>query len=149
MMYNLINIWTKQGIIFMYFQLLFLLTLSTLVIIFMDIVLYVLSDLKRYNTLDKNYRQFDQESDNRYIYLQQDFSFYIIMLFFVFSIYLPLSSMYGKGVAKCAMLLFSLLIIFFEILFAIKWIKDRTKKEKIKVVEKFLNGCLWRLYVIV
>lgn len=139
MTYNLINVWPNQGIIFKYFQLLFLLTLSTLVIMFVDIVLYVLSDLKRYNILNKNYRQFDQESDNRYMYLQQDFSFNIIMLVFVFSIYLPLSSIYEEGVVKCMMLLFSHLFIFYGIFFAIKWIKDRTKKEKIKLVVKSLK----------
>ena len=58
-----------------YLQALFSFALSTSVIIFIDIVLYVISDLKRYNTLDQNYKQYDQESDNRYMYLLSDFRY--------------------------------------------------------------------------
>ena len=60
-----LNVWSEQGVMYWYLQALFLFALSTSVIIFIDIVLYVISDLKRYNTLDQNYKQYDQESDNR------------------------------------------------------------------------------------
>lgn len=64
-----LNVWSEQGVMYWYLQALFSFALSTSVIIFIDIVLYVISDLKRYNTLDQNYKQYDQESDNRYMYL--------------------------------------------------------------------------------
>lgn len=74
-----LNVWSEQGVMYWYLQALFSFALSTSVIIFIDIVLYVISDLKRYNTLDQNYKQYDQESDNRYMYLLSDFRIYTIM----------------------------------------------------------------------
>lgn len=78
-----LTVWSEQGVMYWYLQALFSFALSTSVIIFIDIVLYVISDLKRYNTLDQNYKQYDQESDNRYMYLLSDFRIYTIMIIFV------------------------------------------------------------------
>ena len=75
-----LTVWSEQGVMYWYLQALFSFALSTSVIIFIDIVLYVISDLKRYNTLDQNYKQYDQESDNRYMYLLSDFRIYTIIL---------------------------------------------------------------------
>jgi len=84
-----LNVWSEQGVMYWYLQALFSFALSTSVIIFIDIVLYVISDLKRYNTLDQNYKQYDQESDNRYMYLLSDFRIYnndYFCIHFIYSI---------------------------------------------------------------
>lgn len=41
-----LNVWSEQGVMYWYLQALFSFALSTSVIIFIDIVLYVISDLK-------------------------------------------------------------------------------------------------------
>lgn len=107
-----LNVWSEQGVMYWYLQALFLFALSTSVIIFIDIVLYVISDLKRYNTLDQNYKQYDQESDNRYMYLLNDFRIYTIMLFFVFILSIPLSIIYGEKSQNWSGILNSCLCVF-------------------------------------
>ena len=109
-----LNVWSEQGVMYWYLQALFLFALSTSVIIFIDIVLYVISDLKRYNTLDQNYKQYDQESDNRYMYLLSDFRIYTIMIIFVFILSIPLSAIYGEESQKWSGILVSCLCAVYD-----------------------------------
>lgn len=129
-----LNVWSEQGVIYWYLQALFSFALSTSVIIFIDIVLYVISDLKRYNTLDRNYKQYDQESDNRYMYLLNDFRIYTIMLFFVFILSIPLSAIYGEESQKWSGILVSCLCAFIGIVLVAQWVKHKSKEE----IKRFL-----------
>ena len=124
-----INVWSEHGIIYWYLQLLFLSALSTLVILFVDMILYVVSDLKRHNIMDKNYQQYDEVSDKRYMHLINDFSIYIILLFIIFCLYFPISVIYEDDkqkwngiVASCGMFLAGVLFLLF-------WIREKGEKE--------------------
>lgn len=145
-----LNVWSEQGVMYWYLQALFLFALSTSVIIFIDIVLYVISDLKRYNTLDQNYKQYDQESDNRYMYLLNDFRIYTIMLFFVFILSIPLSIIYGEKSQNWSGILNSCLCVFAGIVFIVQWIKHKSKAEikriLLKVGEKIVEWLLVALF---
>lgn len=124
-----LNVWSEQGVMYWYLQALFLFALSTSVIIFIDIVLYVISDLKRYNMLEQNYKQYDQESDNRYMYLLNDFRIYTIMLFLVFILAIPLSAIYGEESQKWSRILGSCLCTFIGIVLVVQWVKNNSKEE--------------------
>ena len=115
---------------------LFSFALSTSVIIFIDIVLYVISDLKRYNTLDQNYKQYDQESDNRYMYLLSDFRIYTIMIIFVFILSIPLSAIYGEESQKWSGILVSCLCAVVGIVLVVHWVKHKSKEEIKRILLK-------------
>lgn len=134
-----LNIWSEQGVLYWYLQAFFLLSLSTSVIVCIDIVLYLTSDLKRYNTCDQNYKQYDEGSDNRYRDLLNDFRMYTIMLFFVFSLSIPLSAIYGEENQKWIRSLISCLWALAGIVFVVKWVKD-TNKEEIKRTLQTVGG---------
>lgn len=129
-----LNVWSENGIIYWYMQILFLLILAMLIIIFFDIVLYVLSDLKRYNTLAQNYKQYDQQSDNKYMRLLNDFRFYTIMLFFVLELSVPLATIYTDNFPKWVMILFTCLDTVGGIVFGVPWIKRKNKEEVKKMI---------------
>ena len=131
-----LNVWSERGVIYWYLQALFSFALSTSVIIFIDIVLYVISDLKRYNMLDQNYKQYDQESDNRYMYLLSDFRIYTIMIIFVFILSIPLSAIYGEESQKWSGILVSCLCAVVVIVLAVQWIKHKSKEEIKRILLK-------------
>ncbi len=131
-----LNVWSEQGIMYWYFQALFSFALSISVIIFADIVMYVISDLKRYNTLDHNYKKYDKESDSRYVYLLNDFNIYTIMLFFVFILSFPLSTIYGEKDQKWSGILLSCLCGLVGIVFVVRWAKAKDKKEIKRILLK-------------
>lgn len=131
-----LNVWSERGIIYWYLQVLFSFALSTSVIIFIDIVLYVISDLKRYNMLDQNYKQYDQESDNRYMYLLSDFRIYTIMIIFVFILSIPLSAIYGEESQKWSGILTSCLCAVVVIVLVVQWVKHKSKEEIKRILLK-------------
>lgn len=131
-----LNVWSERGVIYWYLQALFLFALSTSVIIFIDIVLYVISDLKRYNMLDQNYKQYDQESDNRYMYLLSDFRIYTIMIIFVFILSIPLSAIYGEESQKWSGILASCLCAVVVIVLVVQWVKHKSKEEIKRILLK-------------
>ena len=51
----------------------FLTSLSSAIFIVLDIILYVMADLKRYNVLDEKYEDYDKESDIKYATMIKDF----------------------------------------------------------------------------
>lgn len=131
-----LNVWSERGVIYWYLQALFSFALSTSVIIFIDIVLYVISDLKRYNMLDQNYKQYDQESDNRYMYLLSDFRIYTIMIIFVFILSIPLSAIYGEESQKWSGILVSCLCAVVVIVLVVQWVKHKSKEEIKRILLK-------------
>ena len=131
-----LNVWSERGVIYWYLQALFLFALSTSVIIFIDIVLYVISDLKRYNMLDQNYKQYDQESDNRYMYLLSDFRIYTIMIIFAFILSIPLSAIYGEESQKWSGILGSCLCAVVVIVLVVQWVKHKSKEEIKRILLK-------------
>ena len=68
-----LNVWSEHGVTYWYLKGLFLSALSISVIIFIDIVIYVISDLKRHDISNENYKQYDQISDEKYKYLLTEF----------------------------------------------------------------------------
>ena len=131
-----LNVWSEKGVIYWYLQALFSFALSTSVIIFIDIVLYVISDLKRYNMLDQNYKQYDQESDNRYMYLLSDFRIYTIMIIFVFILSIPLFAIYGEESQKWSGILVSCLCAVVVIVLVVQWVKHKSKEEIKRILLK-------------
>ena len=55
--------------------------LSAIMLICYDLVMFVLSDLKRYNVLADNYIKYDCESDEKYELLINDFKTILVLLF--------------------------------------------------------------------
>lgn len=133
---NLLNVWSVKGLIYWYLQALFLLALSTAVIIFIDIVLYVVNDLKRYNILDQNYKQYDQESDNRYMHLLSDFRIYTIMILSFFAFCIPLSIIYGVESQRWSGILSSCLCVVAGVVLVVRWIQFKSREEIKRSIRK-------------
>lgn len=131
---NTLNVWSEQGLIYWYLQVLFLSALSISVIIFIDIVMYVISDLKRHNITNENYKQFDQISDNKYEYLLTEFKIYILMLFGVYSLSIPLATIYAEREQRWSGMIASVFCLIFGIVFLVIWIKGKSKEDIKKVL---------------
>jgi len=129
-----VNVWPEHGVIYWYLQVLFLFALSTSFIIFKDIVSYVISDLKRYNMLDQNYKQYDQESDNRYMYLLSDLRIYTIMMIFVFFLYIPVFTICGTESQKVNGIILLCLSAFAGLLFVMQYVKNKSKEDIKKIL---------------
>lgn len=104
-------------------QALFLLALSISIIIFCDVVFYVISDLKRYDIEDLDYKQYDSLSDIRYKHLIRDFNLYVVLLLIAFALFIPLSIFYSNEKQRWNSI--SCLIVFGVIFI---WLKNHSKK---------------------
>lgn len=144
---NSLNIWSERGIIYWYLQSLFSLALSTSVIIFIDIVWYVISDLKRYNTEASDYKQYDSVSDTRYKYLLNDFKIYIIMLILVVMVSIPLSIIYTEEGERWSSILASCFCAFLGMALLVIWIKDKSR-EDIKKALFFVGEKIWKWVIV-
>lgn len=143
-----LNIWSKVGM-YWYLKALFVFSLSTSVIIFIDIVFYVIGDLKRYNLLDINYKQYDQESDKRYMYLIEDFKIYIILLFFLLLLSIPISAIYCGGIQKIFGIILSIFFVIGIFACVWQWLKHSKKYETKKIVSEILKKFLKWIFVAV
>lgn len=124
-----LNIWSQNGFIYWYFQTLFSMTLSMIVIMVINIVQFVLADLRRYNILDCNYKHYDEKSDAAYLLLLSDFKIYIRILFILFTLIIPLSVLYSeKSQRWIGIMVSGVLIVAVAILF-IDWIRHKSIEE--------------------
>ena len=137
---NTLNVWSEHGVTYWYLKGLFLSALSISVIIFIDIVIYVISDLKRHNISNENYKQYDQISDEKYKNLLTEFKIYILMLFFIYSLVIPLSAIYVESEQRWSSIVASVFCLFFVIRLFVMWMKGKSrediKKSLINVIEK-------------
>lgn len=122
---SLLNVWSEQGIIFWCLKILLSLALSMALIIFLDIVTYVIYDLKRYNVLDENYKQLDWESDKRYKCLINDFKLYISVLLVVVFLFTILSEIYGRDGQKWRGILMACLVAIAAIVIFLKRLEHK------------------------
>lgn len=147
---NTLNIWSEHGSMYWYLQALFSIALAIVGIIFFDIVIYLVSDLRRYNTLDHNYKQYDQVSDEKYMRLFDDFIIYTIMLFGVIALDIPLTVIYGEASQKLGGIIVSCICVIAGIYCFVQWVKKRNKEEIkqtfLKVGEKVLNCAFGALF---
>ncbi|WP_099467251.1 hypothetical protein [Konateibacter massiliensis] len=89
---NVINIWPESGhLYYIYMWILFLAPLGATVVIFFEIIWFIIGDLKRYNILDEKYEEYDTLSDKRYFRLISDFKFLIEVLVFIILLVIPVS----------------------------------------------------------
>lgn len=135
-----LNVWSEHGLTYWYLKGLFLSALSISVIIFIDIVIYVICDLKRHNISNENYKQYDQISDEKYKYLLTEFKIYTLILFLVYCLAIPLSAIYIERDQRWSSILASVICLGFIIVLFVMWIKSKSrkdiKKSLINVIEK-------------
>ena len=143
-----LNVWSEQGVIYWYLQILFSFALSISVIIFIDIVLFVISDLKRYNMLNENYKQYDQESDKRYMHLLNDFRIYTIMITFIAILSIPLSIIYGEKSQKWIGILSTGLCLVSGSVFGMQWAKHKSKEEIKRILLEIVGKIAKLVFVI-
>ncbi len=149
---NTLNVWSKQGLIYWYLQVLFLSALSISVIIFIDIVTYVICDLKRHNIVKQNYKQYDEISDGKYENLLTEFKMYISMLFLIYSLAIPLSGIYADKEQKWSSIVATIVLVISGILFLVRWIKKQSREDIKKVLKyvvvKIIKGVLVGLFCL-
>lgn len=98
---NIMNIWPESGhIYYIYMWVLFIATFGASIMIFSELVWFVIGDLKRYNVLDENFTQYDIISDKRYLQLVTDFKLLMIGLFFLIILIIPVSIFLVKDLVK-------------------------------------------------
>ena len=108
---NAINIWPESGYIYyIYMWILFLSALGGVVLIFGEIIWYIIGDIKRYNILDENYVCFDEISDKRYFSLISDFDLLVKELCFVLLLAIPVFIFLYDGILKYVYIGISILL---------------------------------------
>lgn len=100
MIMSSINVWPQEGILYWYMQILFLMALSAAVIIVIDTVNYVVTDLKRYNIAAVDYKENDIKSDEKYFELLYSVKTYLFVLIVVLLMLLPMSAWYREGIER-------------------------------------------------
>ncbi len=142
-----INVWSEQGIIYRYLQLLFLCSLSIAVIVFIDIVVFIINDLKRYNISGEDYRKYDYESDNRYMHLLSDFRMYMIILVCIVALVIPLSAKLGNGIQKWGSIVVSCVYAILGIILAVQWLKHSSKEVNMRKIFTIVGKMVKMLFV--
>lgn len=93
---KVLNVWVETGVIYQYLKMFISLILAIMIMILIDIVYYVLYDLKRHDVLNTDYRQYDKKSDERYKSLIFDVQIYVAILLISLMPILFFSIIYGK-----------------------------------------------------
>jgi len=132
-----LNVWSEQGLIYWYLKLFFLSALSIAIILFIDIAIYVICDLKRHNISNVNYRQYDKISDDKYKYLLSELKQYIIIFLLIYSLILPLSVIYDEKDQRWSSIVGLIFCLVLEIAFLIIWIKGKNRIDVFKAVISF------------
>lgn len=147
---NTLNVWSEQGVIYWYLKVFFLSALSIALIICIDMVIYVMSDLQRHDILNQDYKQYDHISDEKYKCLLADFKIYTMMFLALCSLSILLSAFYADKNQRWIDMLIFVLILIVGILIMIISTKDKSKQDIKKTLMNFINkfgkmlimGCL-------
>ncbi|MEY8355050.1 hypothetical protein AALB39_17045 [Lachnospiraceae bacterium 54-53] len=87
---NAINAWPLQGYTYQYMQFLFVIVVTSIILLIFRAVTYCYYDLKRHNIMDLDHVKYDIKSDQIYFLIIEDvkiyFSFMIIILYVLFPI---------------------------------------------------------------
>lgn len=86
---NALNIWSAKSIIYRLAQIVFVSILSSVIWIILDIILYIIKDMKRNNVIDEKHKLYDTESDERYAVLIKDIEVYFIINLIMGAICVP------------------------------------------------------------
>lgn len=93
---GIINEWPESGYIYyIYIWGLFIASLAAAVMMFLEIIWFVVGDLKRYNLLNENYTQYDSLSDERYYRLVTDFKIFTMGLLVLLMLLIPVSLLWS------------------------------------------------------
>lgn len=140
---SVITVFPESG--YLYYILMwsiFLIPLSATVLICLDIILYVIADLNRYNVKDEHYKDYDKESDNKYSSMINDFK--IMLGVFIVVVYLMamLDSISQKNIGGV------FTVIIGVSLFVVAMIKLIVKIVRKEIVWKKIGDIIQRLFVL-
>ena len=144
---KVLNIWSKEGIIFQYLQILAVILLSIMIMILIDMVFYLWFDLKRHDVLNANYKRYDKKSDEGYMNLIYDVKIYgetlgifmIPVLFFYI--------IYGEKSMKQSGIILLLGIVGFAI-YGFKYRLKGINKNILKVIVRKRGWKLLKLFAL-
>jgi len=134
---NIIYIWPESGhVYYIYMWLLFIATLGASIMIFSEIVWFVIGDLKRYNVIDESFAQYDMISDKRYLRLVTDFKLLMIGLFFLITLIIPVSIFLFIDSFKYLYIV--LMILFFGIVIFEVILELKKKKNFLNIIKTII-----------
>lgn len=138
---SVLSVWPISGWIYYVFMWsLFIVPLSAALLIFKDIIIYVIYDLKRYNVQDSEYEQYDKESDKKYYLLITNFRIVIVICVTFFMYFIVLLSI-EKYLSQKLLSIVILTSIMAAIVYILNWIKrKKIEKENVLKVVKTLGA---------
>ena len=117
----------------------FLTSLSSAIFIVLDIILYVMADLKRYNVLDEKYEDYDKESDIKYATMIKDFKIVLGTILSELSLLFLISGFSQKNIEGLFGFIVGLvLLVIVIVVFIEKLIKRKISWKKIWDITKRL-----------
>ena len=130
------NVWPTAGWMYRYLQGLFVLSVSIITIIIIDMTVYIFVELKRYNNLDSKHKKYDKIST------------YVGIFFLIYILVISLSAKYYTGFQRYNIVLLSLGIVVLGIIFLIKWLKKKENKKYIKKGLKSIFEKIGKLAIV-
>ena len=142
------NVWPTAGWMYRYLQGLFVLSVSIITIIIIDMTVYIFVELKRYNNLDSKHKKYDKISDEKYNCMVSDYTTYVGIFFLIYILVISLSAKYYTGFQRYNIVLLSLGIVVLRIIFLIKWLKKKENKKYIKKGLKSIFEKIGKLAIV-
>lgn len=142
--YNSINNWPIElGFLSILIRGAGLLIVSVYFLLVWDIINFIISDLKRNDILDEEYKIFDKISDQKFSLLTKDFKFFL-QIFFIICVILGLILLaLGEEWKSFIIVLFGFIIISYITLKF--WYKKSDKNAKKNQISFIVNRLLWAI----
>ena len=138
---KVLNVWVETGVIYQYLKMFISLILAIMIMILIDIVYYVLYDLKRHDVLNIDYRQYDKKSDERYKSLIFDVQIYVAILLISLMPIFFFSIIYGEKDEKWS----GILAFMAFAACGIEFVRLKLKGKNKKTVGAIIRKIGWKL----
>ncbi len=127
--------WPLRGhAIYITLMYMFIIPLAIVLIIFWDIAKCILTDLKRYNVADEGYEQHDDNSDENYRLLLEDFQILLGIFLFVIVVYWGICAFYQGDCFSRVLTVFAIAFVLgISLMIAFK---DKKWKEILNILKK-------------
>lgn len=80
-------------------------------VLLVDMILFLVFDLFRYNVIDNDYKKYDQKSDSEFALLLRDGKIVLVIAFFCISLIIPISYLYNDRSMLLALIILAMLVI--------------------------------------
>lgn len=142
---DMIAIWPETGVFYWYRIILLVVVLASVMVIFFDILIYVVNDLQRHNVIEKNYECYDEKSDRTYATLMNDFKMYMILMVGLVFMVFPLNAIWGKESERWSSIISIIALAITGGIYLYVWMQNDKKKMNLKRIIEDIGNKLIKL----